>query len=410
MSSLTEHLDVLYPLARILAGPEEAETLLQRVYERAARVPPEDRPDDQHAWLSGLVIDTLEGPFLPGSSTGEHSDTSSFSKDPFRQKVARQTAERALPVAFAACSLHERFLLALDVLGNPSDQGLASALGTSPEDARLMRDEARSALRAALRDVLTGPERMLVDVALPEDAIQDSLHTLLTEHYQPVPLALRSKVNDTLQNARAERNGEGKIRGLPRRVLSSLAARIPTEFASRRAFLALLFLVVISAGLFGLFSLLQPTAESSPSLVDLSARQANSIRPQLESSDPTELETYVQQTWNRRVSVPTIEQAQLQGIGRFHVTDEVEVPVFLYSDSADSSRLAAFAYSYALLDRLGPQTALDANLRSQLAKNEEMLERQTEDRGVVLWRHRDDIFIAVSPSHDSARLHDRIQP
>lgn len=410
MSALIQHLDVLYPLARVLSGPDEAELLLQRVYERAAKVPPEDRPEDRHAWLSGLVIDTLDGPLLPGTSPGERHDPSSFSEDPFRRAVARQTAERALPVAFAACSIHERFLLALDVLGTPSDEGLAAALNTSVEEARSMRDDAWASLRAALRDVLTGPERMLVDVALPAEALKTTLRNLLTDYFQPVPLTLRSKVNAALEKAQARREKDETTSG-PRRVLGSLISKMPSGRTVRRSLLALIVLVVLAAGGLGLFSLVQPGSESPPSdLVALTARHASTIRPQLNSSDPSEIESYVQSTWNRRVSVPTIDKASLQGVGHFQLNDEVEIPVFLYADAAEGSRIAAFAYSYALLDRLDPQTRLDTTLRTQLSEKQQFVTRQRDGRGMVLWRHRDDIYIAVASSLDPAELQRRIQP
>ncbi len=409
MSSLLQHLEVLYPLARVLSGPDEAERLLQRVYERAAQIPPEERPDDQHAWLSGLVIDTLDGPLLPSQSTSERRDTSSFSDDPFRQEVARQTAERAMPVAFAACSIHERFLLALDVLGSPSDDGLAAALNTSVEDARAKRDEAWAALRAALRDVLTGPERMLVDVALPSNALETTLQTLLTDRFQPVPLALRSKVNATLEDARRRRKAEGSL-SAPLRILPRFVSRIFSSSSLRRSLLALLVLAVIAAGGMGLFSVLQPTAESSPDLIELSVDRASTIRPQLTSSDPSEAESYVHSTWDRRISAPTIQGAELQGVGHFQITDEVDVPVFLYADATDSTTIAAFAYSYALLDRLGDRITLDETLRNQLAQNEQLLTRRRNEQGVVLWRYRDDIFLAVAPSYEPEQLQRRIHP
>lgn len=409
MSTLLQHLEVLYPLARVLSGPDEAERLLQRVYERAAQIPPEERPDDQHAWLSGLVIETLDGPFLPSQSTSERRDTSSFSDDPFRQDVARQTAERALPVAFAACSIHERFLLALDVLGNPSDDGLAAALNTSVEDARAKRDEAWAALRAALRDVLTGPERMLVDVALPSNALEQTLQTLLTDRFQPVPLALRSKVNATLEDARRQRKKEGPL-SAPLHKLTRFVSRIFSSRSLRRSLLALLVLAVLAVGGMGLFSVLQPTAESSPNLISLSANQANTIQSQLASNDLSEAERYVYRTWNRRISAPTIQDADFQGVGHFQITEEVDVPVFLYTDASDSTNIAAFAYSYALLDRLGDRTVLEETLRDQLAQNEQLLTRRRDEQAVVLWRHRDDIFIAVAPSHDPEQLKQRIRP
>lgn len=410
VSSLDQHLDILYPLARILAGSGDAEALIQRVYEQAAEVPPRERPEDQRAWLLRLLIEVRNGSLDADRKEVDPGEGTSFTDDPFRREVARQTAERVLPVAFAACSLQERFLLALDVLGNPSDEVLAETLDVSATAARTARDDAHSALRAALRDALTGPERMLVDVALTEETLREALHDLLATRLEPVPTALRSKVVSTLEQERPARDPERATPSFPRRVFSTISAYRPSISTMRRGVIGLVFLAVAVAGLAGLFYGVQPEPNSSSDLIDLSTQQSNAVRPLLSTEDPSEAENYVQSTWNRRISVPSIDRAQLQGVGRSRVAEEVDVPVLLYTDTADSSRIAAFIYSYALLDQLDPQVSLDVDLRDQLARNERLVVRAHPEDGAVLWRHRDDIFVVVAPTADPKGLRPRIQP
>lgn len=411
-SSLDRHLGSLYPLARVLAGPEEADSLVVQVYERAAAVPPPQRPSDKRAWLLRLMMEVRDAPSqADGAEASPDDPASSSADDPFRRTVAEQTAERMLPVAFAACSVHERFVLAVDTLADPADAVLAAALDTSSEDARTVRDQARSALRAALRDVLSGPERMLVDVALPDEALRSQLRALLSERFQPPPSSLGSRVTEVLESARAQRvassteeedpssepSGQWAVWGALRRALFS-----------RTAVIVVLGLLLVAGGIGGL-SYMPSSGSSGQGVVELSVGRAADLTTALRTQSASEAATYIRQTWNRRVSVPSIEGATLQGVGRLAVDDRAEVPALLYRDDETDRRIVAYAYNYALVDRLGDRARLAQDLRGELAANDALLPRQRSGRGVVLWRQRDDIFVVVAPDSDAEALRARIR-
>ncbi|MFB6247625.1 MAG: hypothetical protein ABEL97_03560 [Salinibacter sp.] len=409
-SDLERHLGSLYPLARVLSGPEQADSLVEQVYKRAAAVPPPQRPDDKRAWLLRLVMQVRDAPLRADDpeATPDGPEASS-PDDPFRRTVAGQTAERMLPVAFAACSVHERFILAVDTLVDPADAVLAAALDASPERARSVRDQARSALRAALRDVLTGPERMLVDVALPDEALRSHLRALLADRFQPPPSSLGGRVTEILESAQAQRaasepedapsdaSGGGSVWDALRRGL-----------VSRTAVLVGLGLLLITGGIGGL-SYVTSSAPAAQSIIDLSVDRAADLSVALETESAPKAADYIRRTWSRRVSVPSIEGAVLQGVGRLAVDGRAEVPALLYRDDETGGRIVAYAFNYALVDRLGDRARLTRDLRGTLAANDAPLPRQRSGRGVVLWRQRDDIFVLVAPNSDAETLRSRLQ-
>ncbi len=411
-SSLDRHLGALYPLARVLAGPEQADSLVVQVYERAAAVPPPQRPADQRAWLLRLMMEVRDLPSqADGTEASPDDPTSSSPDDPFRRTVAEQTAERMLPVAFAACSVHERFVLAVDTLADPADPVLAAALDTSSEDARTVRDQARSALRAALRDVLSGPERMLVDVALPDEALRSQLRALLSDRFQPPPSSLGSRVTEILESARVQRSASDAEEEAPSSESSggwSVWGALRKALFSRTAVIVVLGLLLIAGGI-GALSYVPSAGPSAQTVVELSVDRAADLSTGLRVQSATEAETYIRQTWNRRVSVPSIEGATLQGVGRLAVDDRAEVPALLYRDDETDRRIVAYAYNYALVDRLGDRAQLAQDLRGELAANDAPLPRQRSGRGVVLWRQRDDIFVVVAPDSDAETLRSRIR-
>lgn len=414
-SPLAAHVESLYALAQVLVGAEEAGAMVQSVYERAAEVPPGQRPSDQRAWLFRLMVDAQEGDLhSAGAEVHPGSDTS-FTDDPFRREVAEQTAERVLPVAFAACSLHERFILAVDVLGDPPTEVLAAALDTTAANARSVRDQARSALRASLRDVLKGPERMLVDVALPEEVLRDQLRALLLDRFSSAPDGLHSTVGEILAQAQAEHLSSSEATA--KRALLPQAREAVQQWLSLRGLLGgLAFVLIITAGIGGanyFLSSASPDARpSSPSIVDLSVERADRVEMALATSDAEEAAAYVHRTWDRRVSIPSIQGASLSGVGQLSLamaTADTTVPVLRYRDAEKGTDMHALLFNYALLDTLGDRVTLDRQRRTKLAANRGLLTARHLNQAVVLWRQRDDIVVLVAPNTDPDRLQARIQ-
>lgn len=407
-SSPAQHVRALYPLARVLVGTDEADALIRRVYEHVAATSPAERPDDTRAWLFQLLLNAQDAALEADEAEDTPDPESSFTDDPFRQEVATKMAAEKLPVAFAACSVHERFLLSIDALTHPSDEVLAQALDTSLADAQSIRDQARSGLRASLRDVLNGPERMLVDVALPDDALRRHLRDLLADRFHPVPPSLQSDVAAILKRARQEEDEAGPASVLPA-WLPGWFESVVQALSSPRGIAGLVLVLVLGIAGIGTVSYISLRSGSSgpASLVDLSVRQAASVRMAHPARSANGAAAYVQQAWGRRLSVPTIEGAALRGIGRSALGSE-EVPVLLYADDDSGRQIAAYAFNYALLDRLDSSVVVDRSLRTQLASGR-LLPRSQTNRAVVLWRQQDDIFVVVGPGSDADALRARIQ-
>lgn len=405
--SLARHLRALYPLARVLAGADEADVLIRRVYERAASIPPQERPSNEQGWLFRLMIEAREAPSESAEAETAVEGETSFTDDPFRREVADHTAKRMLPVAFAACSRHERSILAIDVLTDDSDEVLASTLDTSVSDAQAVRDRARSALRASLRDVLSGPERMLVDVALPDDALRSHLRSLLTDRFQPAPATVRSTVTELLE--RAGPHGSEATEDGPSRSWGGAAREALSQTVSPKRLGGLLLIALLVAGGLGGASYFFSSADPVPrSVIEQSVQQASSLQAIHSTNTPADAATYIRDTWNRRVSVPSIEDASLDGVAHVPFGTDAEVPALLYTDEDSGDQIVTYIYNYALLDRLGDQATLPPPLRSKLAANESLLSQQHEDRAVVLWRQRDDIFLVIAPNADEEALRARI--
>lgn len=432
---LTQYLDTLYPVARVLVGDAAAPRLVQEAFRRASTIPEVDRPADTEAWLIGLLLDvraggesdretprpeTLtapadafgdraeeRGPASSSASTRDLTDTRGF-----RREVARSVAERALPVALAACSEQERALLTLHASGARPDTTLAPIAQTIAGDVGTALDEAYGELRAALRDVLTGPERMLIDTALPDTALESVLKDYVTDQYHPAPARLRSDVAEIVARNAADADVEPSETRSP--------TEDPLSVHLQRIGLALLLLTVIGGGVYGAVSLMsaapQPTASPEPeSLLDLSARRIGEVQALAQTRSPDSASAHMRDAFDRRIRIPQIEMAGVSGIGVLNI-ESISVPTILYADSTvtQSPRpvLKTLVYSYALIDRLSDSAILDTDVARGLETADSVMVRQTEQARFAIWRQADDIYmvLATNTPDDADALGARIRP
>lgn len=408
--SLSEHVTALYPLARVLAAPDDAAALVRTVYEHAAETPPDERPSNERGWLFQLMMMAHEGTLRPTGAEIHPKRETSFTNDPFREEVAERLAHRALPVAFAACSIHERLILAIDVLGNPSDEALAVALETSATNARTIRDQARSTLRACLRDVMSDSERMILDVALSEETLREQLQTLLMERLDAPPETLHHEVTDILVSGPGQRSPDDSSNRSRTSVAEHLRAFAAQAFSVKGALVAIVLVMLL---VFGIERIPTDSSSASPdapiTLVDYAVGSGAHIENRESVDGPSAASAHIQSIWNRRVSAPSIEGSVLRAVGRVRVSNATDVPVLIFVDAEQSTQIHAFAFSYAVLDAARDQVLLKRDLRTKLAANNAILVDEHDGRAVALWRQRDDIFVVVAPDIDPESLRSRIR-
>ena len=403
-SSPLAHLNTLYLLACMLVGPEAAPALLQRVIEENADKPPSERPQDETEWVAALlrahesesVVDTSESPADAERST-----------DSLRQEAARNAVHDVLPTALAACPPEERFLLALDLL-ETTGQSPAPSVPASMASSRQPSD-AWTTLRTHLMALLSEPASSLVKDALSEDALREATEELMAERYTSVPPPLRARLQTLMETTHSSTESNPESEDEEPEEAASLLDRLPPRPTPR----GLLFTLLIGALVLGggiavsymLSSSRAPTA-SAPSLAAFSVEQSGAVTMAFQTASRTEAEAYVDSVWNRTVTVPTIKGTSLRGVGRVR-TERVEIPAFLYGD--EKTPITTFAYNYALVQQLENKASLSANVRTALAQSNALVtDPEVADRA-LLWRHRDDIYVTVSPLPADS-LRDRLNP
>ena len=399
-SPLLDHLTTLYPFACLLVGPDEAPDLLLHVYQKATERPRTERPEDLQGWLLGLLHATSAEFTDEPSAPGAEADSTD---DPLQRDVAKTLLEDAVPVALASCSPQERFLLAADALGVDKENGDDTTVA-----------DARARLWDHLRAVLSDPEYALVDGSVSDAALRDVVQNWVVTRFAPVPSSLRSRIRATLQAAQTfdQQPADEEVSASSAENSASLLDRLPSR-PSPQALLPLVFgLLLLAGGIGAVYMMQSPSAPASPSntsLVAFSAERADAVTAATTITNRAEAESHLASTWNRQIRVPEIEGAQLQGVGQVQA-GSTEIPVLLYLNAGDSTRIAAFAYSYALVDRIEATATLDTQVREELARRNHLVADTEASQTGLLWRDRDDIFVVVAPSIPADSLRTRLRP
>ena len=407
-------LDTLYPLACMLVGSEAAPALLVDVYERVAEVPASERPESLDGWL-GLLLQEASAESLGADAP---TDLAPSTQDTLGREVAERLLHNTLPVALATCSAAERLVLSLHAIGAPAsihDDRLADAVAEAPPSDPL------SLLREKLRAVLSAPEAELLDRTLSDEDLQDAVQDLLRDRFAPVPSSLRAELRSTLQAASPPKahddpsSSPPEASTAPSESSTGVLDALPSGPRPRGLLIVVLLGALVLAGGLGVSYLTGPSSPSSPtstapSLVAFSAGQASAVTTERTTSRRDAAEAYLDSTWDRQLQLPTIEAAQLEGIGRLQAAGNTEIPVAVYANTEDGTRIAVFLYNYALVDQLDGAATLDARVRTALGQRNQLVTTEQTSPAVLLWRDGADIFVVVAPNLSTDSLRTRVTP
>ena len=160
--------------------------------------------------------------------------------------------------------------------------------------------------------------------------------------------------------------------------------------------LVLAGLLIAAAALIG-YVLSNPSADApDPDVFARSVGAADQLEIVLDTADPLEARRFVRAEFGWRVGVPVFGQSgpQMRGVAVAQVAPAVEVPVFLYAREP-GLQVAVFAYSYALLDQVPDRLRLARADYDDLAAGTPTV-RRAGGSFLLLWRDRDDIYVAVT--------------
>ncbi|NBB87685.1 MAG: hypothetical protein GVY12_15870 [Bacteroidetes bacterium] len=418
---LLVHLEPLYSLARLLTPrPTAATELVVAAAASAAPVPADvSTAAEGKVWALRLLLAThcadpasepLAWPDAPRRRAAERQPSAPAVDQPLqehREDLARQTVSDRLPAVFATLRTSERVLLFLaDAEGLDAD-AIAQVTGQTEDAATEQVQRARAAVLQGLRADLRPSEQALVRAYVPEGGLREALQAHMQSLGAPWPGGLRhSVVSATSAPGRAPEEARKENAAAERS--ASAPSSVPTGRGSRLLTRALVAIVLVAlVGTAGYITAQWIDRGPETNLIMLSAEHAaERPSPTLATSRLDEAERYVQDELNLRPILPSIDQATLEGVTLAELAANVTVPAFFY-EQADGTPVMLYALSYRLLDRYSGRIQLDLDVLRQIEDDTHYDLHDLGHAQVLVWRHRDVIFIAVTDG-DAATLRDRI--
>ena len=396
--SLLKHLEGVFALAQVVApDADEAVRLVEDTYRKAFASPPAaDSDEERRVQLFRLLLQTRSSPSEGDGRTSESSPDLAG----FRRRLAVEFIDHALPPAFAALPSEKRLILILSDVQGLDCRLAGEVLDLSEEAACARLDEARSDLRAAVYAGATEAERRLLETGLSESWEKDAVSRMADTELAALPPTLRPSILSAIR-------GDGLTEKIPASTQEP-AAQSGSIAGSIIKRIVTIVLIVAVAGLlgYGFSHLMQRSPKAS--LIKLSASQAVEIEASFQTTSAEQAERYVYDRLGRRITVPAIDRAALQGVSIRDITDGAEVPVLVYSDTHGTGSVVVYIYSYAFLDQYDESLVLGRDILGQIEEEGNFDLHDLGAEKALVWRRSDDILVAITAG-DAEELRRRIR-
>jgi len=419
---LLVHLERLYAFARLLTPSADAANELVVATAENAPSPPDDvrSATAGRAWalkrlLATYRADPMGGELAwpepreglpPGPPEAPSVDQPLQSH---RESLAQDTVAARLPAVFATLRTGERVLLFLSDAEGFNTETIASILAHDVPSTEARIRHARRALLEGLRADLRPSEQALIRAYIPEGALSDALQSHVHSLFTPLPGGLRhSVVSATSSPTRAAKSAPMPTASGRAASRASDANKKDARKGSGLLTRALIGVVLVAlVGTAGYLAAQWIDRGPETNLILLAAdHAADRPSPTLSTSRLDEAERFVQEELNLRTILPSIDQASLDGVMLTELVSGVTVPAFVYAQD-DTEPVTLYALSYRLLDQYSGRVELSMDVLRQIEDDTHFDLHDLGHAQVLVWRHRDIIFIAVTEGNASD-LRDRI--
>jgi len=403
--TLLQHLESVYLLAQTVSPDATvAAEIVEATYMQAFVTRPLSHIDhDDKRWLFRMLMHIHhEQVAFDRLVAEEQTSPPPEALHALRISLAQHVADQALPAVLATLPHEQRLMLLLcDAEGLAcTDAGFVLELDAETACQRL--EQARTALHEALHADVSERQRQLLDQNLPDNWLRPTLRRSVEATFGPLPPTLRPAILKAtpliVPTAKALPTPDSSTSSSPGR-----SSALPGRGGPYR--LLVVMLLILAVGALGYFASRSLEREPETNLITLALQQADAVRPTIRTDSPQQAEDFVQQELGWRLTLPTIDQAALTGVGLREVAPGVTVPVFLYDDTlddTDATALPLYVFSYALLDRHKEHIQLEPEILRQIQDHQQFDLHDLGRRNVLVWRNRDDIYVAVTPGDPEA--------
>ncbi|MDX1741404.1 MAG: hypothetical protein R3178_08935, partial [Rhodothermales bacterium] len=284
-------------------------------------------------------------------------------------------------------------VLVLSEIDRLSADELAAFLDSSAEDLTARLQELHADVHEHLLAEATPSMRVSLLESLPEDWLRIALGDILRELPEPAD-GLRARI---AAGAGPQTNA---VRAVPEPPSAQKTVTPDQEPRSKRRtfrpasiLIGIALILVVGFGADYLHSLL--SREPEPDLIVLAARSAERFTFDLETTSVDRAERFLHTHSGLRPVIPRIEGAALTGVGMEEVSTAVHAPAIRYVDDESGLPITIYAISYRFLDD-NPSVRLSPDVRRQIQSETNFDLHSLGSDDVLVWRHRSNIYLAVT--------------
>ncbi len=404
---LLRHLEPMYAFAQVLTlDADRAMRLVEDTYLAARNAATVGRVD--RAWLfrtmRALHTSADAAARVDAEPDTDESPRLFAQQYNIKQRLVDPFLRHAAPVALASLGERDRTLLMLCDAERMSCSDAARVLMEPAEIVCRQLDSARKAYRMTIHAQASPMLRELLNTVDPREWGPASVRRAIKSEFGNLPPTLEPAIKSALADARTASN-----ESVRRRRVGGDEARPTIRTRLMRAVLPLT--LILMAGLLGYIGQAALQTPDNPNVIAMAARHADDATLSLTTDSPEQAAAHVRERLNWRLNVPTIDDAALLGAGVSELASGIAVPTFIYADRGGPSeqRVVLYALSYALLDRHADRLFLERSILTAIADDSHFdLLDLSDDNKVLIWRHADDIYLAVTRG-DATGLKDRIR-
>ncbi len=402
---MLKHLDSLFTMAQVLTlDAEKASALVEDTYNRALKIRKNNplTPGDRRHLLQLLiqVHNEQKLTIIPPIEALE-KQAEAPAEESFKQRILSQYLSRSIPASFASMDDSDRVVLSLCEIKRLSYADAALILGRDSDAVGVQLNLAKKRLKQNIESNAPPAIRTLLSDDRSEDWLSKALRQSLKEEFTAIPPTLEPKIQSVFTRQDPE---------AARRALATRSTDHKADKGSRMTRGLVTVFLILTAGFVGYIGSSLMLSSKDANLLTLSASKAPRVETVHATSNLADAETFVQQQMQWRLSLPSISDGALTGVGISEIADEVRVPVFLYRDDVEPNNdyITIYAFTYALLDQYSDRIQLEGDILEAIAgENTFDLHDLNDKQKFVIWRNANDIFMAVTAG-DPIELRNRI--
>lgn len=251
-------------------------------------------------------------------------------------------------------------------------------------------DSDRSVFFISVKRALESDGLHTVAARLTPEALDESMRRYMDSQMAPIP--------DSIQEAWERNNRPSSSQPVASKRRFPLSARIAAG----------VLIILLSAAIGSWITSPPGNVSTRQSELFDALSDLDTDDPEFRASDPEQVERFLQDRLDWRLSVPLLEEGLIDGVSIVRLSADLQFPVIHFDDQANEEELRVFVIDYRFVEEARATYLVDSSILDQIAETGGVDVRNAPDFFRVTWRFRDDIYIALTENADP-QLRDRFQ-